>query len=293
MKYYAKSPTFILKEYNKEQILKKLDDVINIFCDELEGEDINLLQDYRKKLLTENIEVIQKCAKDFFELYGKYFSETDKKLIIHACKLHDIGKANYIFQTKVNPDLKKEKTPQIPHGFLSAIILSKKIFLNDNLECNLDDFKILLTAIYFHHNRPDVYKANEIKDYCEQFYLKYLREYLNNNDINIHITNRNSLLFSNQKDRTFKFIDENVWCKYMLIKGMLNKFDWTVSAGYESAEISIDMIEKRLFHNIEKKWGGKFRPAQEFMIENKYQNVFFFAHTGNVKTEAALIWINV
>lgn len=50
MKYYAKSPTFILKEYNKEQILKKLDDVINIFCDELEGEDINLLQDYRKKL---------------------------------------------------------------------------------------------------------------------------------------------------------------------------------------------------------------------------------------------------
>lgn len=303
MKYYAKSPTFILKEYNKEQILKKLDDVINIFCDELEGEDINLLQDYRKKLLTENIEVIhktllehlediEKCAKDFFELYGKYFSETDKKLIIHACKLHDIGKANYIFQTKVNPDLKKEKTPQIPHGFLSAIILSKKIFLNDNLECNLDDFKILLTAIYFHHNRPDVYKANEIKDYCEQFYLKYLREYLNNNDINIHITNRNSLLFSNQKDRTFKFIDENVWCKYMLIKGMLNKFDWTVSAGYESAEISIDMIEKRLFHNIEKKWGGKFRPAQEFMIENKENNVVIIAPTGNGKTEAALMWIN-
>ena len=97
MEYYAKSPTFVLKENNKKQILEKLDNVINVFYDELEGKDINSLQNNKKELLTENIEVthktlsnhlkeIEKCAKDFFELYGKYFSETDKKLIIEACK---------------------------------------------------------------------------------------------------------------------------------------------------------------------------------------------------------------
>ena len=77
-----------------------------------------------------------------------------------------------------------------------------------------------------------------------------------------------------------------------LLKGMLNKFDWTVSAGYENAEIATDMIEKKLCHNIEIKWVGNFKPAQQFMIENKDNNVIIIVPTGSGKTEAALMWIN-
>ena len=57
MEYYAKSPTFVLKEHNKEEILKKLENVINVFSDELEEQDGCILQDYKEKLLKENIEV--------------------------------------------------------------------------------------------------------------------------------------------------------------------------------------------------------------------------------------------
>lgn len=303
MEYYAKSPTFILKEQNKEEILEKLENVIHVFYDELEEKDICLLKDYKKKLLTEHIGVIHttlkehledivNCAENFFKIYGNYFSEKEKKLIIDACRLHDIGKANYIFQTKVNPKLKKEQTPQIPHGFLSAIILSKKKFLQDNPQYNSEDFNILLTAIYYHHNRKDIYKPDEIKNYCEQFYLSDIRQYLKDDNVGIHISNRNCLLFSDQKSRGTMAINENTWCKYMLIKGMLNKFDWTVSAGYESAEVATDIIEKRLLHNIQTKWAANFRPAQQFMMENKDNNVVIIAPTGSGKTEAALMWMN-
>ncbi len=303
MEYYAKSPTFILKEHNKEEILKKLENVINVFFDEVEEQDICVLQGYKKELLQENIEVEHKtliehledtvkCAYSFFELYGKYFSKKEKKLIIDACRLHDVGKANYIFQTKVNPDLKKEKTPQIPHGFLSAIILSKKAFLQDNPQYNSEDFNILLTAIYYHHNRKDTYKSDEIKNYCEQFYLNDIRQYLQDDDVDIHVSNRNFLLFSDQKSKGTLAINEDIWCKYMLVKGMLNKFDWTVSAGYENAEVAVDIIEKKLCHNIETKWAENFRPAQQFMIENRDNNVVIIAPTGSGKTEAALMWIN-
>ena len=77
MEYYEKSPTFILKEHNKEEILKKLENVINVFFDEVEEQDICILQGYKKELLQENIEVEHKtliehledtvkCAYNFF-----------------------------------------------------------------------------------------------------------------------------------------------------------------------------------------------------------------------------------
>lgn len=39
------------------------------------------------------------------------------------------------------------------------------------------------------------------------------------------------LLFVNSKAYPNVVINEDIWQEYMLIKGMLNKFDWTVSSG--------------------------------------------------------------
>ena len=44
----------------------------------------------------------------------------------------------------------------------------------------------------------------------------------------------------------------SLWNKYVLLKGMLNKFDYTVSAGYEFAEENSNLEEKRLVNNINK-----------------------------------------
>lgn len=323
MEYYAKSQSLVLWEHAKERILEKLEEVIDHLDEETEGEDLRLLHSYRENLsqnrpadsqktLQEHLEETVRCAENFFQLYGQYFSEKEKKLIIAACRLHDVGKANYIFQTKVNGTLKKERTEQIPHGFLSAVLLSQKAFLSQDPQYTKEDFEVLLTAVYYHHNRKDHYDDKEIREYCEKYYLNCVREYVSTGGTNlrpflppfsdrpngdedgsrmIHISNRNHLLFSDRKDKAIKSINEDMWCNYMLVKGMLNKFDWAVSAGYEIAEKFPDLAEKKLCKSIEKELSAKFRPAQEFMIQNRENNVVMIAPTGSGKTEAALMWL--
>lgn len=275
MEYYAKSPVVV-------SAVGKSD----------EGKERTERVRTEHKTLREHLEETVRCAERFFDQYGNYFSEKEKRLILDACRLHDVGKANYVFQTIVNPDLEKVQNRQIPHGFLSALILSKEEFLKENPQCTRDDYNILLTAVYYHHTRPDIYNAKELKDYCEKFYLPYVREYLQNDSLTISTSNRNGLLFSDQSKNAYVCPEKDVWCEYMLVKGMLNKFDWAVSAGQDNAEISSDLVEKKLCRNIEAVWAGKYRPAQKFMMENRDNNVVMIAPTGSGKTEAALLWID-
>ncbi len=244
------------------------------------------------KTLREHIEETVRCAEAFFEQYGRYFSDKEKKLILFACRFHDIGKANYIFQTLVNPALEKTRQEQISHGFLSALLLSKEAFFSENPQFTQADFSVLLTAVYYHHTRPDVYDGETLKTYCEQFYLSHVREYLQDDTVTLNMANRNFLLFSDRNQNAYIRPKESVWCEYMLVKGMLNKFDWTVSAGNEAAETASDLADRRLCGNIEEKWAGKFRPAQKFMMENRERNIVMTAPTGSGKTEAALLWLN-
>ena len=71
-----------------------------------------------------------RCAEAFFEEYGRYFSEKEKRLVIEACCIHDWGKANLVFQALINPELAGERKlnvksiSQIPHGHLSAVTLT-------------------------------------------------------------------------------------------------------------------------------------------------------------------------
>lgn len=275
MEYYAKSPVKILSAANEK-----------------ESGEVQKQEKTEHKTLREHLEETVRCAEKFFEQYGSYFSEKEKKLILDACRLHDIGKANYIFQTRVNPALEKTKQEQIPHGFLSALLLSKKDFLKENPQCTEADFDVLLTAVYYHHTRPDVYDEGALKTYCEQFYVNHVREYLQNDAVTVFTSNKKYLLFSDQEKNAYVRPKEKVWCQYMLVKGMLNKFDWTVSAGDEEAETAPDLVEKKLCKSIEAKWEGQFRPVQKFMLENKDNNVVIAAPTGSGKTEAALLWIH-
>lgn len=303
MEYYAKSPIPVLQEESRQCLLERLDEALVVFESQPDQDSYKLLHKYREKLLTkqaviehktlrQHLEETTACADNFFRLYGKYFSEKEKMLIMDACRLHDVGKANYVFQTKVNPFLEKVKKEQVPHGFLSALLLSEKNYLRDNPQCDRDDFDVLLTAVYYHHTRPDCCDADALKEYCEKYYLNHVREFLGDAEARVFFSNRNELLFSDRHEKGTVAIDEKLWCEYMLVKGMLNKFDWTVSAGYENAEIAPDILEKRLCQNIEKVWGKSFRPAQQFMIENRERNVVMVAPTGSGKTEAALLWFN-
>ena len=108
--------------------------------------------------LKQHLDDTVKCAQDFFEKFGHYFTEKEKAIIIEACRVHDLGKANIVFQSKINKELDVIKTQEIPHGFLSAMTTSPEEFKNHIPEADNDDYKAL-------------------ESFAEEFVSKKLEEY--------------------------------------------------------------------------------------------------------------------
>lgn len=309
MEYYAKS---IDKQMPKDKVDKIIAGTSALINEYKGGDNSELVYKLKKYLEDINMQVyngehktlaahtneILKCAEKFFAVYGTHFSDKEKYLIMKACEWHDVGKANLVFQSVVNPDIHVAgDVQQIPHGFFSALSFDEEDIAEEMIENNMgymeDDFIILVSSIYYHHDRDDIYTIDDIERYAERWYLNEIRAYLDK-EIELIIDNRNFLLFSEGHDVLVKYIKppQDVWCEYMLVKGMLNKFDWTVSSGYEEAELGVDIFEKKLCKNIETKMQGSLRPAQEYMKANSDKNVVMIAPTGSGKTEAALLWLN-
>ena len=305
MEYYAKSKRKILSLEEVNAIKNTLQDMLSDFKEDLTNSEIKIIVNSIESL-QENLQEVQKtlkeheediirCAKTFFIQYGRYFTEKEQDLVIEACRMHDWGKANKIFQRVVNPDLKTYKETQVPHGFLSGVTISKSEFKNLNESFTDEDFRAFITAIYYHHDRKDDYTGKEIREYGEKYYLDEISNYLGKKIKKLYCANINNdkILFRNNL-YTQKFsVDSDLWNTYLVIKGLLNKFDYTVSAGYEESEVAVDLNDKKLKKNIESFLQGKdLRPAQQFMLEHKDENLIIVAPTGSGKTEASLLWLN-
>lgn len=309
MEYYAKSKERGISKEKKENVEALLQEILQDPSYGLEEWEIRIFENEIKKLYTENVEKqktlkehemdIVSCAEMFFKQYGKYFTEKEKILIIEACRIHDWGKANLLFQAIVNKEvatqlsIQDKKTKQIPHGFLSAFSISVDEFLQIADCFRKEDFDTFLTAVYYHHAREDEWKSKELGEYAEQYYRKYLEEYLGREKVLIRSSYHSKLLFRNSDNYRNKPIAWEKWLLYSTIKGMLNKFDYTVSAGYENAEINSDLEKRKLIKNIEEIFKNyDLRPVQTYMKENTEENLVVIAPTGSGKTEAALLWLN-
>lgn len=309
MEYYAKSKKVQFTSERINEIKKNMKNIEECLKENLTETDVEILNssitdiaektEEKQKTLKEHHKDIVTCAEMFFLEYGEYFTEKEKKLVVEACRIHDLGKVNLVFQAMICPKLAEKfhidvrKTQQIPHGFLSAVTISLDEF-DDLSELFSDkDFGPFITAVYYHHDRVDHYNSPAIRKYAEKYYMKQIEEYLNRKIRKLNCSNLDDLLFRNNV-YTGKYIpDSNAWKEYLLIKGLLNKFDYTVSAGYENAESAIDLHEKKLVKNIEKFLNGKeLRPAQKFMKMNTDKNLIVIAPTGSGKTEASLLWMN-
>ena len=309
MEYYAKSKKVQFTSERINEIKKNMKNIEECLKENLTETDIEILNssitdiaektEEKQKTLKEHHKDIVTCAEMFFLEYGEYFTEKEKKLVVEACRIHDLGKVNLVFLAMICPKLAEKfyidvrKTQQIPHGFLSAVTISLDEF-DDLSELFSDkDFGPFITAVYYHHDREDHYNSPAIRKYAEKYYMKQIEEYLNRKIRKLNCSNLDDLLFRNNV-YTGKYIpDSNAWKEYLLIKGLLNKFDYTVSAGYENAESAIDLHEKKLVKNIEKFLNGKeLRPAQKFMKMNRDKNLIVIAPTGSGKTEASLLWMN-
>ena len=304
MEYYAKSKKVQFTSERINEIKKNMKNIEECLKENLTETDVEILNssitdiaektEEKQKTLKEHHKDIVTCAEMFFLEYGEYFTEKEKKLVVEACRIHDLGKVNLVFQAMICPKLAEKfhidvrKTQQIPHGFLSAVTISLDEF-DDLSELFSDkDFGPFITAVYYHHDREDHYNSPAIRKYAEKYYMKQIEEYLNRKIRKLNCSNLDDLLFRNNV-YTGKYIpDSNAWKEYLLIK-----FDYTVSAGYENAESAIDLHEKKLVKNIEKFLNGKeLRPAQKFMKMNRDKNLIVIAPTGSGKTEASLLWMN-
>ena len=304
MNFYAKSKKYILKPNEKEKVEKAYSDLIEEMGDILSEAEIAALENEKnsiindvyeeQKTLREHLDETVKCAEKFFEQYGKYFTENEKNLIYTACRYHDVGKANLVFQANISDDADKKykNITQVPHGFLSALTLSLDELQTKFDDITNDDFRCLVTAVYYHHTRDDEFKDAEIREFSNKYFKDCFNEFSEISDWKTKIRNRCELLFRNSNLDPKRMENEDLWHEYMLIKGMLNKFDWTVSSGKIESEEKVDFEKKKLINNIDKRYEKNLRAVQQYMKEKADSNVVIIAPTGSGKTEAALYWLN-
>ena len=211
----------------------------------------------------------------------------NKELLKIACVHHDLGKINVKFQNKLYEKLGYEKLndlysihPEIPHGYLSPAFLDidylKQRYSKENI-------KILYQAIYYHHNREFDMDLEYLRNTFETF-----KEFLK--DFNFKLTELKDLNpnYRRYLERFEKDDTENFY-KYVCIKGLLNKIDYSASA-----HIDIEIPNENLSKKVEiffRKRNLNTNSLQNYMKDNKDRNNVIIASTGIGKTEAALFWI--
>ena len=260
------------------------------------------IQQHTDKLL-KNLDILK-------NLYPNLFLNWDISYMLElACLYHDIGKINISFQKRVTGG----KEPQIvPHGlyslcFLEADDLCDKIY-DKYLELEKDEntaeeqainfVTVVANAIAYHHER-DI--SNEVSEIIKNN-LESLREQLKEfkyDKIKISKVEEIAPDFFRIGTRLMpsKIKNQNeVFKKYILVKGLLNRIDYASSAGEEiQVERKNDFLLEKL-ENMLENWRKKnpqsdWNELQKYMIEKRDKNVITIAQTGMGKTEAGLLWI--
>lgn len=254
----------------------------------LEGPEVLTKKFYGKSdktFLEEHTRKVMENFYNYLKLYPNKFTLKEQELIILACKYHDYGKVNTLFQDYMKTG--KKPSHWIQHGFFSPCFIDKKAILEQYGE---EEYRALVTAIFYHHTRECPYFL-PLKNEYKEHYRKYVKE---NGEqfIKKEIPNRfklNNLLFE------YPFFASclppiETWILYSKIKGMLNRCDYSASALENTIEESVYENGQTIADIIIKHY-PKLRKSQEFAIQNKDKNIVLIAPTGSGKTEAALLWI--
>lgn len=208
-----------------------------------------------------------------------YIYEDIYKLLLCACKFHDIGKANEEFQKRINnKKLLFDPDKEVAHNILSLVLTPD---ISD--EIDKDDYFSLLFAIVYHHNYDkEIFDAIENK---KDLILKLLEPYE-------PLINKKIFLRSSRKK-----INESVKRKEtVLLKGLLHKCDYAASGEYE-IEYENNFLLKSL-RDLLNRWNNnsnivnvEWNEMQNYCKERENKNIIVAGSTGMGKTEAALLWL--
>lgn len=248
--------------------------------------------------LKEHTDKLVNNANLLFNIYGRKISKASgieeekiKLLLKNAALYHDLGKVFTPFQNAIRKKIREEPLDtnlenNIPHNILSPMFITKNV-------CDDEDFfEILLNVVAYHHERDFEINNCAIKlvDDAIKYDLKPQKEYLEN-EMGMKLKNNlNSGYLDDikcripEKDKNYK--------AYIMLKGLLNKVDYSASAGFEVEEKIENSIGVATLNYINNNFKGNLRPIQKFAMRNRNENLVVIASTGRGKTEAGLLWIN-
>lgn len=257
------------------------------------------------------MEHTDKLLDSFYLLKSIYpnLKNINWELLRIACIYHDVGKMNTKFQNKIIGNInnyykdskkleqielledKLIEIEEIPHGYLSNSLIPR-----DFIESNFtkEEIRILYESIFYHHNREKLEgnRKKELLKIIREDLSRYKDEFkydkLIDNNIEIstefmriikkRILIENSILNSDQYEIASKFI---------MTKGLLNKIDFAASS-----DVKVEIEPGNLTYLTKKSIEPyKLNDLQEYMEENKDENLIIVASTGIGKTEGALLWI--
>ena len=231
-----------------------------------------------------------------------------------ACIYHDIGKINISFQQRIMGGREKQI---LPHAIFSLCFLDADSLFDEVYEKYLEDgmtekmaeqkaemfIKVVANAIAYHHERDIPSEARKIlkenlsalKKEAKNFKYEKIKE-IRIEEISPDFFSFGKRVFpgkDGEKDRKEK---DEMFEKYILIKGLLNRIDYASSAGENIfVEKKNDFLLEKM-DQLMKKWREKNKDAkwnklQEYMLEKQDKNIITIAQTGMGKTEAGLLWI--
>lgn len=254
------------------------------------------------------LEHTEKLIKNFNILTNIYSNvNVNKHLLLLSCIYHDLGKININFQKNIE-NFNSSNYSGIMHGLLSLAFINVEKLL---LEFGFSDVKALIYSVALHHERDfsqitkknysvEIEKMNsEVKNFnfvlekLEKLFFEISGEKIKlfPDVFNGEKLKKLSPKFYKLGERLYSSNDYEMFKKFVMLKGLLNRIDYAASA-YVEVEKKNDFLEEELENFKKKKLKiSEWNKMQKFMEKNKERNVILKAQTGLGKTEAGFLWI--
>lgn len=208
-----------------------------------------------------------------------------------ACVYHDLGKLHYKFQDRIKGI--KRHPEEIPHGLLSIAMINHKALRK--MGYDKKDLKIIFQAVAYHHDRTIPFQNEEIEKEFAGLRPNYARFEYDKLPGKVEIEDEIDQRYFSVNMRLYEERDRELFYKYILIKGLLNRVDYAASA-YIPVEIPNNFLsaalDKLMLGWQEKDKNTHWNDLQQYTRNNSERNIIVIAQTGMGKTEAGLLWLN-
>ncbi|AGC68637.1 CRISPR-associated helicase Cas3 /CRISPR-associated endonuclease Cas3-HD [Thermoclostridium stercorarium subsp. stercorarium DSM 8532] len=246
----------------------------------------------------EMLKLFEELKSAFPDILTQKEWEVLRLAIIH----HDIGKINATFQNKIYVRLKEnislpdtfDGVFEIPHGYLSTCMIDYER-IQKEYGFLPEEILLLAMSIYYHHYRKVNYDDNQLKKTLEENVRPYISEFKREFRIGL-ISDEPDFEHANTKvNLEYLVKNKNLYNTYVKIKGLLNRIDYSASAGITEIEKSpFDSYNESVDQKVLKKYtanGNSLADVQWYLYKNRDKNIILIASTGIGKTEGALLWI--